>query len=127
MKPNNPFLIAGYHSPAYFCDREVETTTILDALHNGRNVTLIAPRRMGKTGLIHHTFHYLKEKKSDIVTLYMDVYSTQSLGDFVRLFANTILGQLDSAPQKALSRISQFIKSCRPVLSFDEITGAPQV
>ena len=127
MEPNNPFLIAGYHSPAYFCDRELETTTILDALHNGRNVTLIAPRRMGKTGLIHHTFHYLKEKKSDIVTLYMDVYSTQSLGDFVRLFANTVLGQLDSAPQKALSRISQFIKSCRPVLSFDEITGAPQV
>ena len=127
MKPNNPFLIAGYHSPAYFCDRELETTTILDALHNGRNVTLIAPRRMGKTGLIHHTFHYLKEKKSDIVTLYMDVYSTQSLGDFVRLFANTVLGQLDSAPQKALSRISQFIKSCRPVLSFDDITGAPQV
>ena len=52
MEPNNPFLIAGYHSPAYFCDREVETTAILDALHNGRNVTLIAPRRMGKTGLM---------------------------------------------------------------------------
>ena len=52
MKPNNPFLIAGYHSPEFFCDREQETSTILDALHNGRNVTLIAPRRMGKTGLI---------------------------------------------------------------------------
>lgn len=39
---------------------------------------------------------------------------TQSLGDFVRLLANTVLGQLDSAPQKALSRIAQFIRSCRP-------------
>lgn len=127
MKPNNPFLIAGYHSPEFFCDRKAETATILDALHNGRNVTLIAPRRMGKTGLIHHAFYQLKEQKSDIITLYMDIYSTQTLGDFVRLFANTVLGQLDSMPQKALSRISQFIRSCRPVFTFDEMTGTPKV
>ena len=105
MKPNNPFLIAGYHSPEFFCDRETETAAILNALHNGRNVTLIAPRRMGKTGLIRHAFYRLKEQEPDIATLYMDIYSTQSMGDFVRLFANTVLGKLDTAPQKALSRI----------------------
>ena len=127
MKPNNPFLISGYHSPEFFCDREQETAKILDALSNGRNVTLIAPRRMGKTGLIRHAFYHLKEQQPEIVTLYMDIYSTQSLGDFVRLFANTVLGKLDSAPQKALSRISQFIRSCRPVFTFDEITGVPKV
>ena len=127
MKPNNPFLIVGYHSPEFFCDRETETATILDALKNGRNITLIAPRRMGKTGLICNAFHHLKEQKSDIVTLHMDIYSTQSIGDFVRLFANTVLGKLDAAPQKALNRISQFIRSCRPVFTFDELTGAPKV
>lgn len=36
MKPNNPFLIAGYYNPEFFCDRKAETATILDALHNGR-------------------------------------------------------------------------------------------
>ena len=127
MKPNNPFLIAGYHSPEFFCDREMETATILDALYNGRNVTLIAPRRMGKTGLIHHAFYRLKEQKPDIATLYMDIYSTQSLKDFVHLFANTVLGKLDTVPQKALGRIRQFIRSCRPVFTFDELTGAPKV
>lgn len=127
MKPNNPFLIAGYHSPEFFCDRKAESSTILEALYNGRNITLIAPRRMGKTGLIHHVFYQLKEQKSDVVTLYMDIYSTQSLGDFVRLFANTVLGQLDSVPQKALNRIGQFIRSCHPVFTFDEITGTPKV
>ena len=127
MELNNPFLITGYNSPKYFCDREMETDTILDALHNGRNLTLIAPRRMGKTGLIQHTFYKLREQESDIVTLYMDIYPTQSLGDFVRLFANTVLGKLDSAPQKAMNRISKFIKSCHPLLTFDQLTGAPQV
>lgn len=116
MKPNNPFLISGYYSPELFCDREQETRVILEALHNGRNVTLIAPRRMGKTGLIRHAFYRLKEQQPDIDTFYLDIYSTQSLGDFVRLFASTVLGQLDSAPQKALSRISKFVRSCAPCL-----------
>ncbi len=127
MKPNNPFLISGYYSPEYFCDREFESGKIIDALKNGRNVTLISPRRMGKTGLVKHVFHQLCDNKADIVTLYMDIYSTQNLAEFVKLFANTVLGQLDSSPQKALERVAQFIKSCRPVITFDDMTGIPQV
>ena len=127
MKPNNPFLISGYYGPEFFCDREQEAGAILEALQNGRNVTLTAPRRMGKTGLIRHVFYRLKEQQPDIATFYLDIYSTQSLGDFVRLFAGTVLGQLDSAPQKALSRISRFVRSCRPVFTFDELTAAPKV
>ena len=127
MRPNNPFLIAGYYSPEFFCDRKQESETILDALYNGRNITLIAPRRIGKTGLIRHAFYRLKQQEPDIVTFYLDIYSTQSLGDFVRLLASIVLGQLDSAPQKALSRIRRFIRSCRPVFTFDELTGVPEV
>lgn len=127
MKPNNPFLITGYYSPEFFCDRIQETEAMINALHNGRNITLIAPRRMGKTGLIKNVFYKLHELQPDIVTLYMDVYSTQNLGDFIRLFASTVLGKLDSAPQKALSRVGQFLKSCRPAFTFDELTGAPKV
>ena len=115
------------HEAECLRDREQETGTILDALHNGRNVALIAPRRMGKTGLVRHAFYRLKEEQPDIVTFYLDTYSTQSLGDFVRLFASTVLGQLDSVPQKALSRIRQFVRSCRPVFTFDELTGVPKV
>ena len=47
IQPRNPFLVYGYASPRYFCDREAETQQILSALENERNLTLIAPRRMG--------------------------------------------------------------------------------
>ena len=100
---------------------------MLDALKNGNNITLIAPRRMGKTGLIRHIFHKLKEDKTDIATLYLDIYSTQNLTDFVKLFGATVLGQLDTAPQKTLKRIGKIFKSCRPVVTFDQNTGAPKV
>lgn len=127
MKPNNPFLIAGYNSPSYFCDRVTETQSMISALHNGRNITLIAPRRMGKTGLVKNVFYKLREQQPDIATFYIDIYSTQNLGDFVRLFASAVLGQLDSTSKKAMSRVGQFIKSCRPVITLDELTGMPKV
>ena len=65
----NPFVYQGYESPAYFCDREAETKTLLSHLKNGRNVTLISPRRIGKTGLILNTFYHLKEEEKDAVLL----------------------------------------------------------
>lgn len=127
MIPNNPFLISGYHSPEYFCDRVSESKTIADALYNGRNVTLIAPRRMGKTGLIKNVFHSLKEQNPEIVTIYIDIFSTQNLSDFVTLMANSVLGKLDSTSQAVMSRVSKFIRSCRPSFTIDEATGTPSV
>ena len=127
MKPNNPFLITGYYSPEYFCDRLQETKTMIGALENGRDLTLIAPRRMGKTGLIKNVFYKLKAQKSNVVTLYMDIYSTQNLTDFVKLFGSTILGTLDSTPQKAMKRVGKFLRAIRPSFTIDEYTGKPKV
>jgi AAA+ ATPase superfamily predicted ATPase len=124
---DNPFIEQGYANPKYFCDRELESAEMMSALENGRNVTLISPRRMGKTGLIKNVFYRLREQNSDVITLYMDIFPTQNMSEFVRLFASTVLGQLDSAPQKAISRIAKFIKSIRPVFTLDDITGKPQV
>lgn len=66
IEPRNPFLIYGYHSPAYFCDRESETQKLISALRNGRNVTLISPRRMGKTGLIKQAFFLMQQADKEI-------------------------------------------------------------
>ena len=39
MNINNPFLMAGYMGPDYFCDRERETAELVEAIENDRNVT----------------------------------------------------------------------------------------
>lgn len=49
----NPFFTIGYGGPEYFCDKEAETAKLTETLTNGRNIALISPRRLGKTGLIH--------------------------------------------------------------------------
>lgn len=59
----NPFVYQGYESPEYFCDREAETKTLLSHLKNGRNITLISPRRIGKTGDLLRTPSTISRKK----------------------------------------------------------------
>ena len=71
-----------YLSDEYFCNRIEETAFLLKQIVNGRNVALISPRRMGKTDLIHHCM-----RQSDIVDnyipIFVDIYATTSLAEFV--------------------------------------------
>lgn len=127
QKKNNPFLVFGYNGPEFFCDREIETTDLISALKNGRNIALISPRRIGKTGLIHHVFNYLHKQDSNIRCFYIDIFSTQSLADFVTLFGQSVLGQLDTFSEKAAKNLTAFFKSIRPTFSFDSISGNPKV
>lgn len=124
---NNPFLVTGYESPAYFCDREKETEDLLETLRNGRNITLSSPRRLGKTGLIKHVYHLIKEQDPGTPVIYIDLYPTGSLHDFTQAFASAVLGQLDSNPVKVLKRVVSLFKGFRPNLTVDSVTGQPKV
>ena len=72
----NPFVLFGYAGKTYFCDRETETNELIAALQNGRNVTLRSPRRVGKTGLIHHVFDQLAQRNPEIKCFYVDLFAT---------------------------------------------------
>lgn len=122
---NNPFVVYGYKGAEYFCDREKETAKMISTLHNERNITLIAPRRMGKTGLIHHVFHQMEEQQEDVKCFYIDIFATKNLEQMVQLMASEIIGKLDSVSQSALRKVQEFFSSWRPALTIDELTGIP--
>ena len=117
-------VVKGYVSPDYFCDREEETKRLISALLNGRNVTLISPRRMGKTGLIRHAFHHLNIGKQ-AKCYYVDLYKTDSLSSLVKQLANVVLGSLDATEDKIIKQVTTFFKSLRPLFSFDSLSGVP--
>ncbi len=96
---NNPSVIYGYKGARYFCDREMETLKIIKGLNNERNIALIAPRRIGKTGLIHHVFSQIQEQHPEICCKYIDILATKTLEQFVQLLARNILGKLDTLTQ----------------------------
>ena len=122
----NPFLVKGYVSPEYFCDREKETEALLRNIQNGVDTTLISPRKYGKTGLILHLFDAIQRKKLPYETLYVDVFATRSLSDFIKVVAEAVMKKF---PEKTHigSKFITFIKGLRPVISYDSLTGVPQV
>lgn len=123
----NPFIYQGYESPKYFCDREVETKTLLSHLKNGRNVTLISPRRIGKTGLIKNTFYHLKEQEKDATCLYIDIFATKNLHDFVELLGVMVINEIVRKNASFIEKTIFFFSALRPVLSMDPLTGEPSV
>lgn len=123
----NPFLYQGYVSPEYFCDREEETRKMMSHLHNGRNVTLISPRRIGKTGLIKNTFYHLESERDDVVCLYIDIFATKNLHDFVELLGATVIDELVKKNRSLMDKILTLFASLRPVFSLDPLTGEPSV
>ena len=117
MKLDNPFLTRGYAGPDYFCDREAETEKLVSAIANGRDVTLVAPRRYGKTGLIHNAFQRLEKTHA---TVYLDIFAIEDLTSFVQAFSSAVLGRLDSAPERVGRKMLAFFKSCRPTMTPQE-------
>lgn len=124
--PSNPFLLSGYVSAEYFCDRVEETENLISALKNGRNVTLISPRRMGKTGLLRHTFCEIERQKA-AYCYYVDLYQTSDLTELVKKLGEAVIGTLDTTETKIIKQISRFFSALRPVISFDAISGEPNI
>ena len=123
----NPFIYQGYESPEYFCDREAETATLLSHLKNGRNVTLISPRRIGKMGLIKNTFFYLQKEERDAVCLYLDIFATKNLHDFVEQLGVMVINDIVRKNASFIEKTIAFFSALRPVLSMDPLTGEPSV
>lgn len=120
---SNPFITTGYQGSEYFCDREQETNALRGNLVNGQSTTLVAIRRIGKTGLIRHVLAQLPEYHTGI---YLDILPTENLKEFLNVLATAVFTTLpeQSKPGK---KILDFIKSLRPVIAFDPLTGFPQL
>ena len=119
----NPFFIGRYVDKQYFCDRVKDTETLVRHILNGRNVALISPRRLGKSGLIHHTFaqDVIKDRYT---TIYVDIYATKDLCEMVKALSEAIVkavGQKKSWKEKFFT----FIKSLRVGFHLDAVSGEP--
>lgn len=121
--PVNPFPTTGYYGPKYFCDRVGETKTLVSNLKGGQSTVLTAIRRMGKTALIKHVLGKLPRNWK---TIYIDILRTEKESDLLEEFTG---GILKSIPEKSGigKKIWEFVKSWRPVFTFDPLSGMPQV
>ena len=119
----NPFLTYGYNGAEFFCDREKETKRLTSLLQNGNHVALMSPRRMGKTGLIHHCFAQ-PELQKEYYLFIVDIYATKSLAELTYELGRAILSVLKSKERKAWERFIQIVGSLRTGITLDAM-GQP--
>ncbi|MBO7133449.1 MAG: ATP-binding protein [Bacteroidales bacterium] len=121
----NPFVIKSYESKEFFCDREEELQLMLQNCINKTDMTLVSRRRMGKTGLVFRLFDELNSTHPEIFTVYLDIFISRNLDDFIKLFAEAAVKAFPTKT-KIGERLMSFIKSLRPQVTYDSITGEPQ-
>lgn len=122
IKLKNPFVIGRYEGEEYFCDRKDEVALLQKHIDNGRHVTLISPRRLGKTGLIEHLFAQ-QQMQEEYYTFFIDIYATTSLAEFVALMGKEIYRKLKPLKTKWGENFLQMVSSLRPGLKMDSMTG----
>jgi len=121
--PENPFVVKGYISPNYFCNRNKEVKKIKSAFTNGRNCTLFSVRKMGKTGTISHLFH---QNKADI-SAYVEIFSTQNLAQFANTLGKVVLPKIETQPRKLIRWVGHLFSGIRPSIQFDPVSGQPSL
>ena len=122
-KPSTPFPTTGYFGPAYFCDRIEEVAALTDHLRGGSSTSLVALRRMGKTALIRHLQEQLK---SDFFGVYVDILPTESMQDLLDNLA-TGIAAMETEKTGFGKNLWKFLKSLRPVISYDSLSGSPSL
>lgn len=103
----------------------VQTTALLTRhLTNRCNVALIAPRRLGKSGLIHNCF-YQKEIREQYHCIDIDIYDSKNLNEFVYAQGKGILTALKPKGRKVWEYFLNMLQSLKSTISFD-INGNPE-
>lgn len=115
---NNPFILYGYESEKYFCDRKTETQELKRLVTNGNHVALIAPRRIGKTGLIENLFHQ-KDIQRDYYTFLVDIYATKNIEELIMAMGSSMLSSLRPKGAKVIQKFVSILSSLRTGISFD--------
>lgn len=120
----NPFKVGRFIPEEFFCDRDAETATLIKHVENGRNVALISPRRLGKSGLIEHLFQQ-PIILENYYTIYIDIYSTRSASELVYAWSKELHRKLVPEKSPWSEQFFKFMSSLRVGFKLDAMTGEP--
>lgn len=123
-KLKNPFLLTGFYSAKYFCDREREFEILKDHLANDRNIVLYSWRRIGKTALMQYLLKTL-EKEKTVESLYVDLLGTNSTSDALELITQAVYDKFGKTKSGLSAAFQRLVGSIGMSLSFDPHTGIP--
>lgn len=113
----NPFVFSKVVRGEHFYNREKELNEIVSTIKGGNNIVLYAPRRYGKTSLVLKALEELQSQ--GYKTVYFDFMMVYSKSSFINNYAKALF-KTNTNFTKFFQNVSEFLKSIKPILSFDE-------
>ena len=117
----NPFKYGCVVDGEFFCPRPKLERQLKAFARSGQNVVIQGERRIGKTSLIKHSLSAMRGLRM----LYIDLYCIHTLSDLCRRVMNGITEANEK--MSFLKKAVSLAHTLRPTLSFDPITGSPQI
>jgi type II secretory pathway predicted ATPase ExeA len=101
-----------------FCNREKELADLMRAMENGEKLFVFSERRYGKTSLVRAALRKLPAK--GYVSVYVDLWLTDSETTFATTFARAITESLSTSVDKLLETAKQFFGSLTASITVDQ-------
>ena len=118
MENRLPFKYGKLVTEDFFVNRENEIAQISSLLMSKINVTLISPRRWGKSSLFFKIAKELERKNPKIKFCFIDLFKTRNEREFYEYFASEIIKTSYSKWEERLEQAKAFFKHLIPRFSF---------
>lgn len=111
-----PFVFGTAVNEANFIGRERECERLRMNFTHGVNTILMSPRRWGKTSIVNRVMN--KVQNSELIIIYMDVFSCRDEYDFCNKFATELLRATENRFDEWKNLVGEFITRLTPKISY---------
>lgn len=115
-----PFQYGTLATDDNFIDRVQERAELKQLLGSGINVTLISPRRWGKSSLVKKAMDELSAERNDIRICYLDAFSINSEEEFYSIFASEVISCAAGRIEKAFKEAKKYLSGLIPGITLSD-------
>lgn len=116
----SPFQYGRLATRDNFIDRVTERASLKQMLFSGINVSLISPRRWGKSSLVKIAMDELATERKDVRICYLDAFSIDNVEDFYSKFASAVVFCTSNKIEKAWSDAKKYLGGIIPGLTISD-------
>ncbi len=113
-----PFKFGKIVEKKFFVNRQFEIDFIKQSVLSQINITLISPRRWGKSSLVHIATKEISKNNKDLKVCYIDLFNVRTEEEFYQTFASVVIKSSTTKWEEQVKYVKLFFKKLIPKLSF---------
>lgn len=118
-----PFVFGHLADGTEFTNRTKEVERLLTNFRSGMNVTIISPRRWGKSSLVRAVAKKAARTDKKMKFCFIDLFSIRTEEQFYRVLAEEVIQSISSKFKEWVSATKRFLPNAIPKVSFDTPFG----